>query len=82
MQNAADHAAATTYGSPDMTPRIPDDPHDWLSLLDVAAPPRVPNDNNDEDGENDDDDEDDEDDEDEEEEDDEPPVIREPEEGE
>ena len=51
-----------------MTSRIFENPFTWLSLIDVAAPPRDPNSDEDEDDE----------DEDEEDENREPPVIREP----
>lgn len=57
-----------------MTPRIPEYPLDWLSLLFTPAPPRVPN--NDEDNENEEEEEEEEDEERD------PPVIREPDEGE
>jgi hypothetical protein len=57
-----------------MTPRISENPFTWLSLVDIAAPPRDPINNDDEDEDDEDDDEVDEKRE--------PPVIREPDEDE
>ena len=57
-----------------MTPRIPESPFTWLSLIDISAPPRDPNNNNNEDEEDEDEDEEDEKRE--------PAVIREPDEDE